>query len=526
MQVFITASSGRAKSSLGFLSLLIVVFLFASCTSSSPEDPGAAGGADRPQVDPDGDSPDRLATVGSIFDDRVNLGLERPPSYRPDEVVLTDQSAVIVSDLLYDGLTEAVGGAGELRPGLALDWRSDDAFVEWRFNLDPDAGVTADDVVDSLTSLVANRGGRAGIAAIVAADIARVSATDASTVVIELNGPSAGLPWVLSGLPYSIVGESGAFTGDYEVISDDTNGMILTRRPERNPAASVSPEEIVITWAASSQGALALLAAGLVDAAIVPPDVAADGSVGLDGIGADMGLIVTTSAVRFYVLNSQAEALTDLTTREAVLSSVDRGGLLELGVERDGSAIDGLLGPTMTGYRPHACGAVCNDGEAVADGGVLNELQLQISFAGDEQRVTAAAIASQLSDAGVLAEPGELPADDLARAIVQGETDMFAFGWVAPATSGDSVLPPLLAVDSPANIAKIASPEVAELLDEAAVTGDDEARWDLLDQAHRAALAEALILPVAGSTSIMVTQPEVRGMAVRADGSIDLDSTQ
>jgi ABC-type transport system substrate-binding protein len=253
----------------------------------------------------------------------------------------------------------------------------------------------------------------------------------------------------------------------------------------------------------------------------------------LDISGLETRVAVTTSAVRFYVLNSEAGSLADAESRRAVLAAVNRVELQELGTDQNVAPMDGLLGPSMAGYQIGACGAVCDHDVVSSDGdtGVGSEagdrlvpLRLQITYTGDEQRATAAVIARQLSAAGIDAEQSELEPEELALAIVAGETDMFAFGWVAPATSGDAVLPPLLAVDSPANVARIASPEVEQLLMEASVTADDASRWALLDKAHRSALAEALILPIGGSTSILVTAPETPSITVRADGSIDLDS--
>ena len=537
MQVLFTFNSCCSMVRLRLLSVAFGILLLS--TSCSGGELLGLGGAEQSATDTAGDDgvPEQLAAVDG-YGHRLSIGLVRPPSYRPDEVVLTDQSAVIVSDLLYDGLTEATGATGQLRPGLALSWESDERFVSWWFFLDPAAGVSADDVVASLDPLTTGRGGRAGIAAVLAADIAAVDAIDDLTVAIELHGPNAGLPWVLSGIPYSIVTRAGGFTGDYEVTSDDTNGMILTRRARRSAPDGKVPAEILVTWSEPGASSEKLLKDGRVDVVVLPGDASPD----IDGL--ETQVVVTTSAVRFYVLNSEAGSLADVESRRAVLAAVNRVELQELGADQNLAPMDGLLGSSMAGYQLNACGVVCDHDVASADAGAisnesgiggdtgigsdtgdrLGSLRLQITYTGDEQRATASVIARQLSAAGIDAEQSELEPEELAQAIVAGETDMFAFGWVAPSTSGDAVLPPLLAVDSPANVARIASPEVEQLLSEASVTVDDASRWALLDKAHRSALAEALILPIGGSTSVLVTAPETPSIIVRADGSIDLDS--
>ncbi|MDH3295813.1 MAG: hypothetical protein OER95_15955, partial [Acidimicrobiia bacterium] len=196
--------------------LAVACCLTASCSSSRTGDAGEADGDGPP-------TPDQLAaTAGWASSDRLQLALVRPTSYRPDEVVLTDQAGVIVSDLLYDGLTEAVGNNGELRPGLAARWWADDDFRRWTFELEPSSGVDASTVVEALAPLTSEHGGtrtRGRSVAALAAGMRSVEAAEDGTVVIELDRPNAGLPWVLSGLPFAVIGEGGQPTGDYSVAS-------------------------------------------------------------------------------------------------------------------------------------------------------------------------------------------------------------------------------------------------------------------------------------------------------------------
>lgn len=452
--------------------------------------------------------------------DVLRLALTRPPSFRPDEVVLTDQSAVIVSDLLYDGLTEAVGNDGELRPGLALDWSPNDDFSRWTFHLDPRSGVTAEVVADSLRWFTGNNGAsRAGAAAVLAADIRAVEVEDRSTVVIELNSSNAGLPWVLSGLPFSIIGPSDQPTGDYEVASDsvDEDGLVLQRRDVRQRPDLFAPDIVPITWVDDEREGPDLVVAGAVDVGV------ADES--FDSVpGATAVAVPATVAVRFYVLNSRSEGLSEPESRRTILKAIDREELVDLSAHHQPMPVDGLLGSSMTGYRPGACSSVCADGRPVHDATEATPATVQVSYSGVDQWPMATAMVEQLRAAGFGTELSDQRPRDLAAQIVSGDTDMFSFGWVAPATSSDAVVPPLLTIDSPANVARIDSPAVADLLATAAVTADDERRWKILDEAHRLALAEALILPIAGSTSMLIHAQNAPLLAVRADGSIDLDS--
>lgn len=493
---------------------LLAALVLASGCSSNGADNGLP--VDGPEVG-DGIPPD-LALVEQSFDGELRLGLQRPETYVPTSVVLTDQSAVIVADLLYDGLTEAVGRQGELRPGLAAEWWSDAGYTEWTFRLDPDAGVTAETVVESLTPLtgVGAFGGRGepGASALLAADVSSVTALDDNTVVIELGSPNAGLPWVLSGLAFSVVGPDGSPTGDFQITADDTNGMILGRRADRPGDDRIEIDRVTVTWVADGQAADELLIRGRVHA-VVSADLPT-------GVGQPVEAIAT-AATRFYVLDTRSPSFADPADRLALLAAIDRSM-----IEADNDIqhlvpVDGLVGAGMAGYRPGACGTACVHNADLAAPESVGPIRL--SFAGQEQSATAAAIVGQLVAAGIEAEQSELTPQALASAIVDGEIDMFAFGWVAAATSIDAVVPPLLTVDSPANVARVDSPTVAALLQQASVTPDDAQRWDILDQAQRAALEEGLILPVAGSASMLHQPPHAPMLVIRADGSLDLETT-
>ena len=78
------------------------------------------GSAPGPRADQPGDLAfDEPTSVAAPVPEVLRLALARPASLRPDQISLTDQSAVIVADLLYDGLTRADAASGQLAPTLA-----------------------------------------------------------------------------------------------------------------------------------------------------------------------------------------------------------------------------------------------------------------------------------------------------------------------------------------------------------------------------------------------------------------------
>ncbi len=466
-----------------------------------------------------------LPFVASGSAAELRLAMVRPPSLRPDEVSLSDQAGMVVADLLYDGLTEVDGATGQLGPALARSWTPNEDFTRWTFDLDLHTDVDAQTVARALapltTGLEDDPSPKRTVAALTAGLVA-VRDDGESTIVIDLERPNAGLPWILSGLPYSIAGVDGEPTGDYEIAVGGDASLRLQRRQGRGGSLGQSPS-IEFVWVDQPGDAYRLLVDGAVDAAIVDSPSLADAE---DRFGTTAK---PTSAVRFYVLNPGSDDLADRERRAILLGLIDPVALMDEVDRADLAVVDGLVSSSMAGYRTDSCGDVCGELDD-GTGGVGAEVApwpidvpLRVTFAGAGQAKTAEALAAQLQRTGMLAAPVEATAADLASAIVEGSPDLFAFGWVAPAGVADAVLPPLLRADSPANVARFESPRIQELLDTAARTGDDEARWDLLDEAHRLALVEAKVLPVATSTGTMVFAPDLSGVVIRTDGTLDLE---
>lgn len=500
-------------------SLVVALLVVAGCASSGD------GQGDEDAVP---DPPEGLASSDEAGPIRLRLALTEPGSFRPDEVVLSDQGAVIVADLLYAGLTEIDGSGESLRPGLATEWSADDEFRRWTFRLDPDSGVDAATVVASLEPLTwsatADAQTRGHPMAALTAGMETVIAVDPSTVVIELDRSNAGLPWVLSGLPFSVIGPAGATTGPFEVMSRRDGGLTLRRRADSAPDAgsggATRVDEVELIWADSGREAYRLLVDRVADGAVV--DLA---SVG-EAEARDGFVGPPTIAVQYYVLNPDSPELVDIDRREAVMAEIDRQHLVGDG-NRALAGSDGLVSPSVAGYRPRACGTGCGldgAGDSRGDAEAWAAPGLALNFTGEDQRAMAEALAGELEASGIPVVEAEVAPRELAQAIVSGTTDVFAFGWLAPAGSVDAILPPLLGARSPANVARVGSSEIEGLLADAARTADDETRWELLDRAHRLALAQAQILPVSVSTSTLVVAPEAARPAVRADGSIDLET--
>jgi len=487
---------------------------------------GACGGgaetgpiddAARDEVAPVPDAPDESALDAEIRDPEtlgvVRIALQRPPTVDPTEISLADQESVLVTDLLYDGLTEVSAAGDRLEPALASAWTVNDQLTEWTFVVDSDR-VDPRHVAEHFARVRDETSAAATIGAALV-DVSDVQTVGSDAVRFRLDRPDAGFAWMLSGVAFSVVGESGETTGQYQIESESDRETILT------PGTGDGPT-VVLHWAETADDAYDTLTLGLVDAAVAPPDAVHDAA---DRFGA---VPPARAITRFYGINADSPRLADERVRRALIQAIDRDRLVDEVLAVPAFSLDGVLAPTIAGYGHSGCGLECRfDREAaavaldaVADDG--DPPVVRIAVADDGQAAVAAAIARDLEAVGFDTVVDELALDDLVRVIADGDADLFATGAVAVASSIDAVIPELFASDSPGNALRLRSDEVDRLLAEAAVTADDHARWDLLNEAHDAAMSSALVLPIAATRSSFVAAPHAQHLAVRADGSLAL----
>lgn len=501
---------------------------------------------------------DPAAPPGTPLPNVLHLAMTRPASLRADQISLTDQNAVIAADLLYDGLTRSDPVSGRLEPALALSWTANADFTRWRFELDP-ARVPALEAARYLEGLRADPTSPA--VASLLGGVERFSALGPTTVEAATARPQAGLPWLLSSAALSVVGEDGAATGLFAVEADTDHELVLVAKSADRTAATglaasdrsiagqsiaagqsgpVQPgraaagsgdntvERVEVTWASDPGRAYDDLIGGTVDAAVVEPAALADARARWGGPS------TARAITRFYGLNGRSSRLADDRVRQAVLLAVDGAQIARAAPAAAGAdagaaaALAGLVAPSLAGYRPADCDDCRFDPAAAA--ALVGQIELEtgapitlsVAYGGGDQRTTAEAVAADLQRVGIQAGVVDQAPDQLASAIGSGGADLFAFGWVAGAGSIDAVVPPLLRSGSPANGLGLASPEVDRLIDQASRTGDDQARWTLLNRAHETALARHQVLPLAVAASTLVTDSQAAGLVVRADGSIDI----
>ncbi len=422
----------------------------------------------------------------------------------PALVPLSDQSAVIVADLLYDGLVETVGVKRQLRPALASTWQADDGFLRWDFVIDQSRGVSTDAVVNSFRELL--RSEVSGSLLAILREIDSVSALDSTTVRFELKSPNAGFVWLLTGLGLSVVGPDGAPTGRYRIAETTENTTTFMSDQSELP-------QVEVTWADNEHDAYDLLVLGKVDAAVADPASLNDAR---QRFGSTFAV---RSITRFYVLNRNSDTLNTSAERRRLLSAIDHERILSGESGRGLRYSDGVVPPSVVGFGGERCGVVCSyDVDFV----VTADHALKIASLEQDQSSLVTDLGRQFQDAGFDVEIVQLSGRRLAQAIVNGEADIYEAGWIAPADSVDAVVPYVLAPSSPANMARIDSVKVAQLIAEAKQTADDDIRWSLYSEAHKQALAEGLILPLASAVGTLALAPQAESLAIGPDGSLDM----
>ncbi len=458
------------------------------------------------------DTPASLALDAPVGDvtPTLRLALVRPATWDPIAISMSDQDAVIVADLLFDGLTEATPD-GRLVPALATGWSSTEDHYAWTFALDEER-VTAERVRASFERL--RNEGPSSPAATLLSTVARVDVVDPGTVRFVLNSPNAGFDWIVSGLAFSITDAVGSTSGRYVLAEDGVERSVLVSDDVAEPTS------VIVEWMADHESAEAAADAGKADGAVVP---IGEGDRAARKVGVASQ---ARSITRFFVLDPTAPALVDLRVRQALLLAVDPRALADV-VASPAFTADGLVAPTSAGFVGDACGPSCGFDIERAKA-LLAEVGgtsvVRIGFSNEQERLLAESIVEHLSLVGLEAQSIEIVDGQLSLALAESRVDAFPYGWLAPAGSIDAVLPPLLSTSSPANAIGSISPMIDDLMTEALRTNDDTGRWTLLQSAHRMALEEAVFLPVAAAENRFVVSPAFTDVVTRADGSIEIRS--
>jgi hypothetical protein len=472
--------------------------------------------------------PDQLAfeagaTGDRVGPDRLRFALVRPDSTLPARLDLADRSAVLVTDLLYDGLTTFDVGRGAVEPGLARRWASDDDFDRWEFELDPEGGVGVDDVATSFGELTESED---PLVARTAGNIKAVTGTG-HRVVIELDRSDPDFPATIAGVAFSIVGvaadgSAGLPTGRFTVISDDTNGMILRSDQEGRNRPAAGTSDVLITWVDDVDQGYDQLTLGLVDAAAVDQRHVADARSRF----AETFPMVNTS--RFLVVNPRSSALATVAARSALAATLDLSDLVANGAQA-GTWIrrDSIRpGPYGGGGESVVDIDSCGDdpcGSAGMSDSTHSSVRrtVTVGFSDEAGEDLARRVATDLRSAGWVVDLALVPTG-LSAGVADSGIDVVVVDQTWPWPTGGHALAALTGPGRFLADVDIGRESAAEIMAAALSVDNAVERAAAVASLEEMLVESGWLIPVAGRRSMLARSPVVQRLGLTFDGSLNL----
>jgi peptide/nickel transport system substrate-binding protein len=514
------------------LSILVAAsLLVAACSSGDGETERSddAPTTSKPSTTSQGDGAGDDAPAEA--DQVLRLGLAGPMSLDPAAISPGSVSSMILVDLVHDSLTR-VDKRGRPRSELAT-FESNPEGTLWRFVLTPDAtfgdgtAITARDVVASLDRIRAQGGG--SLAAIQLEDVVAVAAVDERTVDIKLDAPSAVLPVVLASPLYGIIdadviptavggplNASGAY--DVEVAAPDR--VVLDRRRGEGPAA------IELRVFPDDSAAYDAMSVGELDWSPVPVDRLGDA-----GNQFGLGGLVPFHATVLLGVNPNVEPLARAPLRQSISLAVDRRTLTEAVFGPTAQPLAGLV-PAGTPGAADDCVGFCGPDVARARQLVTEAFPEgpppPIRLLTDDSETHAAiagVLVEQLGEIGVELAPVSVDATTYESMLGVGQQQLFVYTTLGVGLTPATHLLPWES-SSPDNLANYGHALVDLALHSARAEPNTDlwpARWREIEAAI---LADVPVVPLAQLRTVAVVSESIRGLRLRADGSIDVTEVE
>jgi ABC-type transport system substrate-binding protein len=514
-----------------------VIALFAACSDSKkPGVASSSGGGDKP-------------VVGGT----LRVGIERPKTLDPAQISPGSQSELLVSDLLFDGLTRVDDNAVSASPAIATSWAPSADQKAWQFTLRPDARfsngrtITAADVKYSLervaklgeTSLAALRidqiTGFTPYATGAAPELAGVRVVNEQTVAIDLDTPIAILPELLSAPEFGIVPKEAVeapapvfaaapvSSGPFSFAGAQGDTVKLVRATQGG--AYLDAIELHEYDAANVGKAYDDFIAGQLDWSVVPNDRAEDAAQRFGPGG-----FRPFDAELFYAFNLLDPTFADVRFRQAIVKAIDRAAIVKAVYPGIADVLNGVVPAGVAGHVEDPCGEPCKyDPEAAKallvaafPEGNIPAFNLDY-FTGTGEEAVAGSIATNLAAVGINVtkqpkEPGGDPGQyDLFA--VSGQQQLFRLGVIGMYPSADAYLVPLFLSGSRDNATGFTVSSVDQLLQTARSTADPVARQQLYQQAEQQIMSVAPIVPIAQFRTKSVVAKSVRDLVVTVNGT-------
>jgi oligopeptide transport system substrate-binding protein len=507
---------------------------------------GCSGGHDTRRSEPRAGGVLRVGVIGPAGEPAV----ERLRSLDPAQA--RSFAELLAVDQLFESLTAYDPRTLEVRPGLAVAWRSTPDQQHWDFTLRPGATfanrrpVTSADVKYSLervarkgsTSPVALqlelvRGFRAFNVEGTVAELAGVVTPAPDVVHLDLDQPLSSLPALLGSPVFGIVpreaveapppappfADQPVGSGPFVVRGRDASVIHLVRAPG-SPAHLAGIDLVLHSDQSAAYNAFTRHS---LDFAPVPLSRVEETRRTRGGAASRPYL-----AELFYGFNLKNPKFADARFREAIVRAIDREAIVTDVYQHTVRPSIGIVPRGTPGYVADVCGERCRYDPAAARTlvaavfGAGAPPPVTIDFDEDPtQRSIATDMAADLNAVGIAATIRPHLPEDYLKFAVSGQQELFRLGWIGAYPTADAFLSPLFVSGLPDNVTGFSSPEIDSLLKGARAQGDEGQRIELYRQAERKIMDQVPLVPIAQFDTHAVVAASVRDLVLTAAGTFD-----
>ena len=477
----------------------------------------------------------------------------------PVAVVATDQSQMVVLDLLADGLTSIEPGSGQPVAALSTTWSTDAAGTTWTFTLadgimfSDGTAVTAASVVASLEHVAQHPeslagaqldvvAGSAEFAAGSADHVAGLAAPDEQTVRITTTSPQVDLPALLASPLYGVekpaevdpsvttesttaVSSSPRWSigaGPFRV-ADRAGSLATATSLVRSDGSSAQLDSIDLVQVVDPAAALRAVQQGQADwggiASRTPPSTGPGVAVQTSPLGAE----------EFFGMNLASPTFANQLFRQAIVRAVDRTKVVAAGLP-DLVPSSAVVPTGVAGSALDPCGGPCafsTDQSKVLLAQAFPDGQVPLVEVDTSDGVGDVAAANSVRDqlvaAGIPAQVKAQPFDDYRHFVTTGNQQLFRSGWVGLAPTAGAYLDPLFRSNSLDNLTAFNVAEIDARLTAAAAEPDATKRSALSSAIEQTILSLSPVLPLGAYRSSVALAAGVQDYAARLDGTFDVE---
>jgi oligopeptide transport system substrate-binding protein len=355
--------------------------------------------------------------------------------------------------------------------------------------------------------------------------------TDDRTLEVRLTEPWPDFVSLLGHPALSPVPEAAAFpgyparpvgNGPYQLAADLAPGTPISLVAFEGYYGSGAELQVDLPVYADPEGAWPDFLAGDLDVSPVPAGLLPEAQAEYGDEG-----VVTMARLVHCGFNLADRKFRDPRLRKAVALAIDRKALVDRVYGPVAVPAEGIVPPTLPGYREGACGTLCRRDVAAAAALVEQLPGRSRSFALDYAASPvgdrlAGTLANQLGEVGLDVTPRAHPEREYRELLEQDGQRFFCLVSVADYPRQQALLEPLLSPVSPDNHTGLQDERVDTLLRRAAAARATGQRERLYLEAERRALSLAPLVPLAWFRSRLAPAPDVEGLAVNPLGRFDV----